>query len=56
MRGFDWQSGGHPFFDGIRISADASRLTKNQPYTPAHYSPLKTESGFQMSGGYMVWR
>lgn len=52
--GFDFESGGHPFYDGIRVSADGTRLMRMQPHRPRRAQRIVTESGFQMSG--VQWR
>lgn len=44
--GFDHESGGHPYFDGIRISPDGKRLMRSQPNKPESFEPIYTESGF----------
>jgi hypothetical protein len=52
--GYDFDSGGHLFFDGIRISNDGKRLLRTQPHKPSYRRPVRTESGFVMSG--VDWR
>jgi hypothetical protein len=47
-RGFDWESGGHPFFDGMRISNDGTRLMATQPHKPKHADAPRTESGYDL--------
>jgi hypothetical protein len=44
--GQDWDSGGFPYFDGIRIKPDGSGLMKTQPRKPKDWQPVVTESGF----------
>jgi hypothetical protein len=44
--GIDWDSGGYPFFDGIRVSADGRRIMRTQPHKPAHMQIVKTVSGW----------
>jgi len=46
LGGFDFASGGHPYFDGIRISPDGSRLMREQPNRPPNFEPVKTVSGW----------
>jgi hypothetical protein len=43
--GTDWENS-HPYFDGIRISADGKRLMREQPHKPKAYRPIKTHSGW----------
>ena len=43
--GIDWANG-HPYFDGIRISADRRRLMRQQPHKPRSYAPVYTHSGW----------
>jgi hypothetical protein len=50
--GIDYESGGHPFYDGIRVSADGKRIMKSQPHKPARVTPVITESGFDMASSY----
>lgn len=47
--GIDWDSGGHPYYDGIRLRNDGRRLHSVQPAKPADWEPVYTRSGF--SGG-----
>lgn len=44
--GGGWASGGHPYFDGIRVSADGTRLMTTQPHKPREWSPVTTVSGW----------
>ena len=47
LAGESWSCGGHPYFDGIRLSADGSRLVKDQPNMPAGImAPVRTVSGW----------
>lgn len=46
VEGHDWASGGHPFFDGIRVSNDGRRLLQSQPNRPENFESVKTISGF----------
>lgn len=42
----DWESGGHPFYDGLRIHPSGTRLMRTQPREPRAFRPVYTESGF----------
>lgn len=42
----DWESGGHPFFEGIRVRPDGRGIMKSQPNKPKSYRPVYTESGW----------
>lgn len=44
--GIDWDSGGYPYFDGIRVSPDGRRILRAQPHKPAHVDIVKTVSGW----------
>lgn len=44
--GFDFESGGHPYFDGIRVSPDGTRLMREQPNRARTFEPVYTTSGF----------
>lgn len=44
--GPDWSSGGYPYFDGIRVSTDGSRLMVRQPNRPKAWQPIITKSGW----------
>jgi hypothetical protein len=46
LHGEDWQSGGHPFFEGIRISPDGARVMRSQPHKPTEHEPVLLESGY----------
>jgi len=46
VEGFDWDSGGHPFYDGIRTDTKGTRLLRRQPNRPEVFEPLKTMSGY----------
>jgi hypothetical protein len=43
--GFDFDSGGHPYFDGIRVSPDGKRLMRSQPNRAETFEPVRTISG-----------
>jgi hypothetical protein len=43
--GFDFDSGGHPYFDGIRVSPDGKRLMRSQPNRAQTFEPVRTISG-----------
>jgi hypothetical protein len=46
VRRADWESEGYVYFDGIRLSADASQLAKSQPNRPDGFYPVVTRSGW----------
>ena len=46
LAGEDWSDGGHPFFDGIRVSPDGRRIMRAQPHRPEGFEPLPLESGY----------
>jgi hypothetical protein len=42
-----WETGGHPYFDGIRLNANGTKLTREQPNAPRGLlRPIRTVSGF----------
>jgi len=43
---YDRESGGHPYFDGIRVNSTGRRLMREQPNKPDHFTPIFTRSGF----------
>lgn len=46
LGGCGWNDNGHPFYDGIRISADRKRLMREQPHKTRGFTPVRTESGW----------
>jgi hypothetical protein len=44
--GIDFESGGHPYFDGIRVSPDGKRIMRSQPNRAQTFEPVKTVSGW----------
>jgi hypothetical protein len=44
LEGEDWNDGGHPFYDGIRVSPDGRRLMRAQPNR--RLERVELESGF----------
>jgi len=47
LAGEGWDCGGHPYFDGIRLTADATALAEEQPNAPRGIMrPVLTESGW----------
>jgi len=46
LGGFDFDSGGHPYFDGIRVSPDGTRLMREQPNRAENFEPIYTTSGW----------
>lgn len=46
LAGEDWGSGGHPFYDGIRLTPDGRGLRREQPNRPRSFEPVALESGF----------
>lgn len=58
-KGYDWDSGGYPCFDGIRVKPDGSKLMATQPRKPKDWHPVITVSGFELQGpglSYSSWR
>jgi hypothetical protein len=50
LAGESRDTGGHPYFDGIRLSADGSRLAAKQPNMPEGImAPVRTVSGWSGS-------
>lgn len=46
LAGESWDDGGHPFYDGLRISPDGRRLMRDQPNRPETFRPVALESGY----------
>jgi hypothetical protein len=48
LAGESWEGGGHPYYDGIRLNADGTKLTREQPNAPRGLStPIRTQSGWR---------
>ncbi len=42
------ESGGHPYYDGIRLTADGTKLTTDQPALRPMMDDVRTQSGWQL--------
>ncbi len=46
LREESWSTGGHPYYDGIRLTADGSRVAEDQPSLRPMMGKVLTESGW----------